>query len=78
MDDLNSLKSRHDKTIEDLKKISDSDFKTKTELVRELIEVSRPLIKAGLIQLFEAQYAIETESYSPLFTNTNRLTQRID
>lgn len=47
---VTELKSRHDQAIQHLKEISDSDFKTKTELVRELIDVSRPLIKSGLIK----------------------------
>ena len=43
------LKKHHDTLIAKLQDVSERDYKTKTELVKELIAVSRPLIKSGLI-----------------------------
>ncbi len=47
---INDLKQHHDTIIAKLKDISDRDYKTKTELVKEFIDVSRPLLKSGLIK----------------------------
>ena len=47
---IDNLKQHHDTIIAKLQDISDRDYKTKTELVKELIAVSRPLIKSGLIK----------------------------
>ena len=48
-DNLDELKQHHDTLIAKLQDVSDRDYKTKTELVKELIDVSRPLVKSGLI-----------------------------
>tara|TARA_R110002020_G_scaffold19119_1_gene66505 strand:+ start:4387 stop:5400 length:1014 start_codon:yes stop_codon:yes gene_type:complete len=49
-DNVDDLKKHHDTILSKLQDISDRDYKTKTELVKELIDVSRPLIKSGLIK----------------------------
>jgi hypothetical protein len=48
-DNYTQLKEDHDGLIKHLKELSETDFQTKTDLVRKLIVVSRPLIKSGLI-----------------------------
>ena len=48
-DNLDELKQHHDTLIAKLQDVSDRDYKTKTELVKELIDVSRPVVKSGLI-----------------------------
>ena len=45
------LKRQHDSVIEKLIAVDEEDFKTKTGLVRELIDVSRPLLQKKLIVL---------------------------
>ncbi len=47
---LEELKQHHDTLIAKLKDVSERDYKTKTELVKELIDASRPLLKSGLIK----------------------------
>ena len=49
-DNYTQLKEIHDNLIENLKEISENDFRTKTDLVRKLIDTTRPLIKNGLIK----------------------------
>ena len=48
-DNYTQLKEDHDGLIKHLKELSETDFQTKTDLVRKLIVVSRPLINSGLI-----------------------------
>ena len=43
------LKQQHDSIIQKLRDVDEQDFQTKTGLVRELIDVSRPLLKKKLI-----------------------------
>jgi len=43
------LKKQHDSVIQKLIAVDQDDFKTKTGLVRELVDVSRPLLKNNLI-----------------------------
>jgi len=43
------LKHQHDSIIQKLRDVDEQDFQTKTGLVRELIDVSRPLLKKKLI-----------------------------
>ncbi len=50
MEDIQELKKHHDTLLAKLQDISDRDYNSKTELVKELIDVSRPLIKSGLIK----------------------------
>ena len=49
-ENIDDLKKHHDTILSKLQDISDRDYKTKTELVKELINVSRPLLKGGLIK----------------------------
>ena len=49
-ENIEDLKKHHDTILSKLQDISDRDYSTKTELVKELINVSRPLIKKGLIK----------------------------
>ena len=49
-ENIDDLKKHHDTILSKLQDISDRDFTTKTELVKELINVSRPLLKGGLIK----------------------------
>ena len=43
------LKKQHDQVIQKLIAVDQDDFKTKTGLVRELVDVSRPLLKNDLV-----------------------------
>jgi len=43
------LRKQHDVVIQKLIEVDENDFKTKTGLVRELVEVSRPLLKSNLV-----------------------------
>ena len=43
------LKKQHDQVIQKLIAVDQDDFKTKTGLVRELVDVSRPLLKNNLV-----------------------------
>ena len=43
------LKKQHDQVIQRLIAVDRDDFKTKAELVRELVDVSRPLLKNNMI-----------------------------
>ena len=43
------LKKQHDQVIQKLIAVDQDDFKTKTSLVRELVDVSRPLLKNDLV-----------------------------
>ena len=45
------LKHQHDSIIQKLRDVDEQDFQTKTGLVRELIDVSRPLLKKKLMVL---------------------------
>ena len=45
------LKQQHDSIIQKLRDVDEQDFQTKTGLVRELIDVSRPLLKKKLIEI---------------------------
>jgi len=49
-ENIDDLKKHHDTILSKLQDISDRDYTTKTELVKELINVSRPLLKEGLIK----------------------------
>jgi len=49
-DNYTQLKEEHDNLIINLKQLSENDFRTKTDLVKKLIETSRPLVKNGLIK----------------------------
>ena len=46
----NDLKSQHDTLIAQLIDVDENDVKTKTDLIRQLIEISRPLLKTGQIK----------------------------
>jgi len=46
----NNLKLQHDEVIAQLINVDEEDVKTKTDLIRKLIEISRPLLKSGLIR----------------------------
>jgi len=46
----NNLKLQHDEVIAQLINVDEEDVKTKTDLIRKLIEISRPLLKSGLIK----------------------------
>tara|TARA_R110002020_G_scaffold64430_4_gene170977 strand:+ start:8683 stop:9660 length:978 start_codon:yes stop_codon:yes gene_type:complete len=48
MSDSN-LKQKHDNVIEQLIKVNENDLKSKTELVKQLIEISRNLVNQNLI-----------------------------
>ena len=50
MENIDELKKHHDTLLAKLQDMSDRDYNSKTELVKELIDVSRPLIKSGLIK----------------------------
>ena len=43
------LRKQHDVVIQKLIEVDQDDFKTKTGLVRELVDVSRPLLKSNLV-----------------------------
>lgn len=45
------LKHQHDSIIQKLRDVDEQDFQTKTGLVRELIDVSRPLLKKNSFQV---------------------------
>ena len=46
----NNLKLQHDEVIAQLINVDEEDVKTKTDLIRRLIEISRPLLKSGLVK----------------------------
>ena len=46
----NNLKLQHDEVIAQLVNVDEEDVKTKTDLIRKLIEISRPLLKSGLVR----------------------------
>ena len=41
----NDLRLEHDQVIAQLISVDEEDVKTKTDLIRKLIEISRPLLK---------------------------------
>ena len=43
------LLKQHDQLLADLIQVDETDVKTKTDLIRRLIEVSRPLLKTGQV-----------------------------
>jgi len=46
----NNLRIEHDQVIAQLIDVDEKDVKTKTDLIRRLIEISRPLLKSGLVK----------------------------
>ena len=46
----NNLRIEHDQVIAQLIDVDEKDVKTKTDLIRMLIEISRPLLKSGLVK----------------------------
>ena len=83
----NDLKAKHDGIIEELIKANENDFKTKTDLVKQFIDVSRPLLNNGVIKGLKSsdlatyinakllEYGIKfprNESYYNLFSDSEK------